>query len=266
MNAVQIQAAVSFGPDGADMDVPKSWDGGADTVRLKIKPEFKMTGDKAYLLDDERELEIKITPTALYQKISAALAANRVELTDGFALDLKNGQPIYELTVKEPVKLFGLFPIKIKKTMEISAASGQALQEQKPWFSFLCRTENNLLDKLNLLPNMKVNDIRFEPATWKDGETVKVIATVKNVGLGSGGDGLSFSSHTGPGARLFVNGYEHQWYFIFLFLAPGGTQEFEFTWKEASCGADVEVAVADGDFIEETTKEDNRLLVKAMCQ
>ncbi|TAN33574.1 hypothetical protein EPN28_02050 [Patescibacteria group bacterium] len=210
---------------------------------------------------------LKMEPAVVYKSLNKVVEKKGLPggALKGLELKVENNKPIYRARVEEEGKLFGFIPFKVKSRVDIAADTNAITTVKRPWYA---RLISGLVDfsKIELLPNLVLTDIRFEPSQFSEGQKVKVIATVTNEGAAYAVGGLNFNTKKGPGATMYVNGYVSTWYYIFMALGPGQKQEFEFTWKKAVCGADVGVQVAKDDFIKETTKEDNSLTVKANCQ
>jgi len=49
----------------------------------------------------------------------------------------KQDQPVYNVSVNQPVKLFGFIPITAKTEVKVSAENNQVIKFKKPWWSFL---------------------------------------------------------------------------------------------------------------------------------
>jgi hypothetical protein len=78
--------------------------------------------------------EVKIMPSVV-----SSVAINQLKLKD-YVIELKDvGKPVYEVTGKRDVKIFGLFKAKMKTTSQINAETGIVEKTKKPWWSFLAR-------------------------------------------------------------------------------------------------------------------------------
>jgi len=85
-------------------------------------------------LSNGRNAEIKIMP-----ETASARAIERLgEL--GFNVSLKevgNDKVAYELTAEKEGKMFGLFKVKGKVSVEVDAESGEVIKVKKPWWAFM---------------------------------------------------------------------------------------------------------------------------------
>ncbi len=54
-----------------------------------------------------------------------------------FELKEENSQAVYKMNVQEPMKILGLIPVNVNKTVTANADNGNLIREQLPWYSFL---------------------------------------------------------------------------------------------------------------------------------
>jgi len=236
-------------------------------INIPVRTEVKVENGKVILTDEKFTYTLKTQLPTFYDNLTKELEKIGVPAAslENFEIKVQNEKPVYTADVTENGKLFGIIPLKIKTSITISADEEKVEQVKRPWYAKLVGKLAKFTD-MKLLPNLVVTDIRFEPDKFSADAPIKVTATVKNEGFAYTVGGPDIMNGTGPTGQFLINGQTSQYYFIFLALAPGETQEFTFNWKKAICGADVGVAIAKGIHIEETTKEDNIKTVKAICQ
>jgi hypothetical protein len=261
LNAPAIQTKLERAEKGMLLSMPGA--AGELGKPLQIRGDLKVADGKAFLVKDKKEYQLSTLPFMGSQKITAALKNATIQ---NVALDVDQGAPVFVADFQDHGKLFGFIPMNVNQHAVIGFDKNIILREEKPWYSMFVSGMTNLASAMKLLPNLVVTDVRFVPEKFKEGDKVKVIGTVKNEGLGYAVGGLNIAKGVGPGAELILDGGTSSWYFIFLALGTGETQDFDFVWNTVKCGMDTGISVANGDFIEETTKEDNVKTAKAICQ
>jgi hypothetical protein len=110
---------------------------GSQESTLESKKEIKTSGSvsvkegKTYLNDKE----VKIMPDTASEKAIQTQQINK-EIT----VELKDtGKPIYEVSGKKQVKLFGLFKKEMLIKSEIDGNTGEVISVKKPWWNFFSR-------------------------------------------------------------------------------------------------------------------------------
>ena len=84
--------------------------------------------------DSAKAIEVRAQPEAVTAKIQEASAQAKIEKVN---LEIKNNLPVYNVDIKQPVKLLGFIPIKAKIKVKVDAQKNQVISTKKPWWSFL---------------------------------------------------------------------------------------------------------------------------------
>jgi hypothetical protein len=270
-----LSSKVEFTSDGAEVQIPKKLSGGTETVKLLIKPEFTISGNRTFLSDNGKQIELRSLPSAMYQKLDSVFSKHHIKSVDDFTLGMVDGKAVYWITVDEPIKIVGLFPSTMKVKLSIADQDGKVSISNKPWYASISQEQVKLISELSLLPNVVVKDLRYEPASFSAGQEVKAIVTIANEGLGYAlgfPDSVLPGGSGGPMASLILpdeNNFVYSWYPVIIALAPGEEWTFDyFTPLVAKCGRNirVEVASTDASHLDETTKEDNVITGQMQCQ
>jgi hypothetical protein len=67
------------------------------------------------------------------------IAINQLKLRN-YEIELKDvGKPVYEITGKKEVKVFGLFKAVMAIKSQVNAETGAIGKTEKPWWSFLAK-------------------------------------------------------------------------------------------------------------------------------
>lgn len=114
-------------------------------------PEFKIE-TKLPLVIEEDKLVIKDVETSQTvevgvkpeQVVSTVQISDKIEVKK-ISLALEEEKPVYNLELKQKVKLLGFIPIQVKTEVKISGESGQVLAEKKPWWTFLVTGLNKFI-------------------------------------------------------------------------------------------------------------------------
>ena len=110
-----------------------------DAISIK-DGQFSTTTQQKMVIQDKKLMmetnqgnqEIKIMPSAASQT-----AIGQLKLKD-YKIELKDaGKPVYEITGKQEVRLFGIFKTEMQTTSQVSTEDGTVQNTQKPWWSFL---------------------------------------------------------------------------------------------------------------------------------
>ena len=75
--------------------------------------------------------EVNVMPSTVIEKIQ--VNPEEIELRE------ENAQAVYKIKAGENRKLFGIIPVKLKKTLTVNATDteGNVIDEKRPWWSFL---------------------------------------------------------------------------------------------------------------------------------
>lgn len=65
----------------------------------------------------------------------SATASGSGFLTNSFAMTLRNGEPVYQISGEKQGKLFGLIPVTLPRIVYVSAETGQAVALSQSWLS-----------------------------------------------------------------------------------------------------------------------------------
>lgn len=275
LNTIEsIKSDVLFKNEGAQISIPDKLNKSTGLINLLIKPDFKISGNRTILFDNQEEIVLKSLPTAVYQKLNAMLFKNNIKIMEDFTLDVQGGKAVYSVTVEEPIKLLGIIPMKMKSKLLVNDQDGKAQVTQKPWYASISKEQVNIIANLELLPNLVVKDLKFVPKQSSTGPEVQVVVRIVNEGLGFafGFPGFVINPGAGgPTAKLFLpdeNDIVYSWYPIIIALGPGEEWVFDsFKTLKAECELNVRVEIANNENnqVEETTKEDNVISGKMEC-
>lgn len=61
---------------------------------------------------------------------------------ESFEIKVEDDKPVYEVSLTETGKLFGLIPLKLHRTAVISTETEEVKEVKQPWYSFLVRKLN----------------------------------------------------------------------------------------------------------------------------
>ncbi|MCL5073505.1 MAG: hypothetical protein M1308_21820 [Actinobacteria bacterium] len=214
--------------------------------------------------------QITSDKSVFLEKMKFTLAKNKVPLIGEITAETKENKTLYLATVSMPAKLFGLIPITL--TEKIAMSEGTVPTINKPWYAKFSQEKVNLVSSLKVLPNLVVKGIRLEPAQFKEGDKVNVIATIANDGPGLAVGFPDVITYTGGPTEVLrwldEGSSAYSWYPVFVYLEPGKTEEMAiFYVNSVKCGENMsyEIAKSDTSHIEEMTKEDNVLQFKLDC-
>lgn len=212
------------------------------------------------------EFKMKTALPAFYEGLTRALRKSGASTTiDKLKLKMVDGKLAYEAETIEPVKLFGLIPLKVNTKIIIDAEKEKVVGVNRPWYSAVATKAN--LSGLKLLPNLNITKLTVTASNGGpavDGAPGKVVADVTN-------DGATYLIVSPPimsgGHRMDFYG-DSQWlgaYVLVMFLKPGESVQFDYNWPSVKCGSTVKVEAALDQYLEEATKDDNTATAPVAC-
>lgn len=233
--------------------------------------ELKNIGQATWL-NPQPEPPIPNTPEAITTKrLNYALTANKIKTVGEIMTENWEGKKAFSATVEVPAKLLGFIPITLREKV-IMGEDGRIAVTNKPWQAKISKENINLISNLDLKPNLVVKGVRFEPAQFKEGDKVKVIAQIANEGLGLAIGFPDLVGNTGSPTEVLrwldEGSNSYSWYPIIVYLEPGQTEERgDFYVNTVACGENMkyEFVNSEGSHIEETTKDDNAIQFKMEC-
>ena len=116
---------------------------------FNITEDFDNTTNQTRLrtkLSNGRGAEIKIMPEAASER---ALEVLKTKCENNCTIELKevgsgnDTKLAYEYQEQSQVRVFGLFKAKMKVQAQVDAETGEVIQQQKPWWSFLASQEKS---------------------------------------------------------------------------------------------------------------------------
>lgn len=237
----------------------------SQTVKLGGKVEIK--NEQTLYSENGNSYPLKSVPAVYYQKMTANLAKSGMGEGSVKSLELKtdNNKPVYEIQVSEPVKWFGLFKGNIQTKVTVAADNEKVQKVKRPWYSFLLSVSDIKKD-LELLPNLRVSEVKITPSSYKEGDNIKIEATIVNDGPGFAVGGCDLFTGGGLKAAMYIDGYVGQWYCVFLALQPGESMPLSFHWDNVKCGHSVSVKIDTSSHMEETDETDNETATMTNCQ
>lgn len=234
---------------------------------VKLGGTVEMKNEQTLYSENGKSYELKSMPAVYYQKLTANLEKNGIGEGSVKSLELKtiDNKPVYEIQVSEPVKWFGLFKGNIVTKVTVAADKEQVQAVKRPWYSFLLSV-TNLKDTVELLPNLRVAELKITPASYKEGDDIKIEATIINDGPGFAVGGCDVFNGGGLKIASYVDGYFDHWYCMFLFLKPGETTPVFFHWDKVMCNHKFSVKIDTASSMEETDETDNETSIVTNCQ
>jgi hypothetical protein len=237
----------------------------SQTVKLGGKVEIK--NEQTLYLENGNSYALKSVPAIYYQKLTANLAKSGMGEGSVKSLELKtdNNKPVYEIQVSEPVKWFGLFKGNIQTKVTVAADSEKIQKVKRPWYSFLLSVSGIQKD-IELLPNLRVSEVKITPSSYKEGDNIQLEATIINDGPGFAVGGCDLFTGGGLKTAMYIDGYVGQWYCLFLALHPGESMSLLFNWDNVKCGHTVSAKIDTASYMEETDETDNETATMTNCQ
>lgn len=234
---------------------------------VKLGGTVEMKNEQTLYSENGKSYELKSMPAVYYQKLTANLVKNGIGEGSVKSLELKtvDNKPVYEIQVNEPVKWFGLFKGNIVTKVTVAADKELVQQVKRPWYSFLLSV-TNMQDAVELLPNLRVSELKITPSSYKEGDNIKIEATIINDGPGFAVGGCDIINGGGLKIASYVDGYLYQWYCMFLALKPGETMPVFFHWDKVMCNHKFSVKIDTAGSMEETDETDNETAVVTSCQ
>lgn len=83
--------------------------------------------------------DVKIMPSTASETAIQKLGEVKnvqVELKEAGQASSESQNPVYEVKMEKPVKIFGLFPVTAKLTTQVDAETGNIILVKKPWWMF----------------------------------------------------------------------------------------------------------------------------------
>lgn len=237
---------------------------------LTLDPQLKVVGTKVLFSSSSTgsttEFKMKTAMPAFFNGLVRALSKEGASTTiEKLDLKMVDGKLAYEVEATEPIKVFGLIPLKIDTKIIVDAEKEEVTGVKRPWYSFIA-TKANLSD-LILLPNLNISKLTVTSSNGGvpvDGQPGRVVAEVTN-------DGATYLIVSPPilsgGHRMDFFGGD-KWlgaYVPVMFLRPGESAKFDYYWDSVKCGSDAKVEAALDEGLEEATKEDNTATAKVVC-
>lgn len=234
-----------------------------NTINIPVRVNIEEQGAETILKDGTATYTLKMNIPEFYSNLSSAIEKLGLTSTSlkNIELTVQNKKPVYNTTIEQKAKLFGLFPIKLNKQLQIHE-DGTTTETKSQWYH---KFFTGLIDisKLKFTANIAVTKLEIDPQDFKAGEMVKIKATLKNTGNSMA---LSVPGLSGSGSTLKFFG-ENQYlggYAVPIALNAGESKEYEYTWKNAICGAQLKVEFTTGK-IEGDETGDNTLIAIAKC-
>lgn len=106
---------------------------GNKDVVIPVYSDFRVENNTIYLLDNSSH-NLGITPPEVYDEINSLRSKAELGI-EGLSLGLENGKPVYRLRLREPAKLFWIFPATVESSYTISADDGTVKLVSKPWYA-----------------------------------------------------------------------------------------------------------------------------------
>lgn len=204
---------------------------------LPVSIDFDVEKGTFFPLDGSKNrMDLALSPPSFYAAILAAFKKNHAQL-DSIELKESNGSPIYELTITENFKLFGIFSYPIKKKLTINARTNTPDQID---YSFLEKlgSHPNWPTLLQSGPNFSLTNVHFEPLSYKTGQKVVLWADLVNTG--------TQKAYSGVGTHVTnwlytkadkLYGTDEQ----VLDLDPGESQKLAYVINSVECGAPLSI-------------------------
>lgn len=116
-------------------------------VPLKISDEnISLEGNKLLIGNSSgvmTECQTKTAlPTFVNQLAKTWRQSEGSATLETFEIKIEDGQPVYEVSLSETSKLFGLIPIKLRRVVIISTETEEIVRVKQPWYAFMARKLN----------------------------------------------------------------------------------------------------------------------------
>lgn len=144
-SAMRVEAEMEneeegFTPDQAPMGIDQERE--RERVRVRAEDGLQIQGTTITITGSSTgsttEFKMKTALPAFYNRLELALRKqNASSSIEELELKVVDDQPIYEASLIEAGKLFGLIPLKVKTTATINVENNEIEQVKKPWYSFL---------------------------------------------------------------------------------------------------------------------------------
>jgi hypothetical protein len=231
---------------------------------VTIKSDFKIEEGKLVLSEDDISIPLGQSPDNFYKGVEKGLKDKNggIQLED-VSLDVDNGKPIYQIIIKEPVKLLWLIPLSINTDVIANAADNSIQKVKRPWYSFLLSKAD--ISNIKLVPDFAVTAIQLIPNDYKQGDKITAKVTITNVGTAIGISHYNIGSGYCTTIAYYWGQSQIQWYCSLLALNIGESVTYDFTLSNAECQPFKFVYDANKSIEEDPDYNNNTLTYQGNC-
>jgi len=211
-----------------------NFDKGNGEGTVTVKSDFTVQDGKIVLAGPSGDISLAQNPDGFYRGIEKGLKNKNqgIEIQD-VSLRVEDGKPIYDVKVKEPVKLFGFIPWTINSEVTANGADNSIAKVKRPWYSFLVTKAN--IPELKLAADFAVTEVKLVPDTYKQGDSIVAYVTITNVGTALGVSHYDIGNGSCTTIAYFWGQSQIQWYCSLIALNVGESITYDFNLSNAEC-------------------------------
>jgi hypothetical protein len=101
-------------------------------ITSTIQSDFKIENKQLYVVENDQQQVLKVLPPEIY----SAIENTGGKITSTINLSIENNEPVYNLKVNEPFKLFWVKSMRVDVDYKIGG-EGKILKAKRPWYTIL---------------------------------------------------------------------------------------------------------------------------------
>jgi hypothetical protein len=236
-------------------------------VQMDTKTQISTQGDHVKLLEGDKNFTLSSTPEDFLHNLSFAMGKQGFSSgsVQQITLHIVEDKPVYDLHIKEKIRLLGIFPLVIKTQAIISAENNTVQNVNRPWYANISSIVNNIKN-IKLIPDFALTAIELAPDSYAVGNTATAKVTLSNLGAAGAMTHFSISKSVGGTEWLVtINGGQAAKFLAGpVYLKPGESVVVNLGFDVFSCGP-VKVEFDPGNFLEEEDFSNNSITATATC-